>query len=283
MPWGTALKGGPDLEGSRFELISVPARDSQSGGDQLHTVALLDRLRPDLPPFSIHFERPQVQARLRKSELKRELLIRATGLLENIDQRSNSLMSVWDTTAGLGVESVLMAAAGAKVIGFEREPLLTALAQNALERWLCSVPSELELKFIGEEFTADPVQIKNWISKHGEPAVLYFDPMFFSEAIETKSLPKKGMQVLREITRAETADAFLVRLNASVEALVRLVSENKSVRFVVKQPRSSDKQQSRLFRVEQLAPRLPNRKFRRYWVTGKLVQFEILRVDPVES
>ena len=270
---------------SRFELTELAPSDQEGARDNVESsaprvVALLDHLQPGTPPFAIHFDRAQIRARLRPSELKRELLIRATGLLGNSAGMNQAAPVVWDTTAGLGVESLLMAATGAVVVGFEREPLLAALLKNALERYRTNQRPQLKLSFQTGEFAADRDRIQDWLTRFGVPDVVYFDPMFFTEAVNAKSLPKKGMQILRELTQPETTQEFSIRLNASVRLFSQLVSADKNIRFVVKQPFGSKDHQLSLFRLEEVADRSSGWKLRRFWVTGKLVEFEVLILEP---
>ena len=66
--------------------------------------------------------------RIRPDRLSRELLVRAAHL------RGVSQPRVVDATAGLGEDSFLLAAAGAQVLLFERDPQIAALLADALER-----------------------------------------------------------------------------------------------------------------------------------------------------
>ena len=71
----------------------------------------------------------RMAARLRPSNLSRELLVRAA----KVKHAEGSLTAV-DATAGLGDDSLLLAAAGFEVRLYERNPTVAALLRDALRR-----------------------------------------------------------------------------------------------------------------------------------------------------
>ena len=66
--------------------------------------------------------------RLRPDRLGRELLVRAARV------RGVERPRAVDATAGLGEDSLLLAAAGFSVTMFEKDPVIAALLRDALER-----------------------------------------------------------------------------------------------------------------------------------------------------
>lgn len=149
---------------------------------------------------------------------KNELIARAIGL-------SKGLSTVWDMTAGLAEDSVLMAQVGARVCAFERQPLLAELLGQALKR------AQDELKAQGENRRLEwvnrlSIQPGNSIDfLKGEilnrPQVIYLDPMF--EDIKKKTaLPRKEMQIFRELVGLDVDSADLFR-EAYRVALKRVV------------------------------------------------------------
>ena len=68
--------------------------------------------------------------RLKEDRLNRELLVRAA----RIRQPLSGTPTAVDATAGLGEDALLLAAAGFTVRLFERDPVIAALLEDALER-----------------------------------------------------------------------------------------------------------------------------------------------------
>lgn len=112
-----------------------------------------------------------------KIALKTQPLARALGLVKQ------KRMHIFDATAGLLSDSLLIYAMGAKVSAFERHPLVQALIVNALKVHPL------------ENFEFFPKNIREHSDFH-ECDVIYFDPMY--QQANQKSLPKKEMQVFRE-------------------------------------------------------------------------------------
>ena len=68
--------------------------------------------------------------RLKPTNLNRELLVKAAKVKADGGERPRAV----DATAGLGDDSLLLAAAGFDVVLIERNPVIAALLQDALER-----------------------------------------------------------------------------------------------------------------------------------------------------
>lgn len=80
-----------------------------------------------------------MQKRIQPSKLQRELLVRAAKI-KRAATCEHPLTAI-DTTAGLGQDSFLLAAAGFNVVMFERDPIIAALLGDALAR-ACSSANE---------------------------------------------------------------------------------------------------------------------------------------------
>lgn len=96
--------------------------------------------------------------RLKNGSLQKELLVRASKIKDN----SGELTAI-DATAGLGEDSLLLAASGFRVYLYERNPIIFELLSDTIERAL-SVP---ELKEIAERmtlFNADSIEAMNGIA-----------------------------------------------------------------------------------------------------------------------
>ena len=128
--------------------------------------------------------------RLRPDRLARELLARAARV------RGAGSPPVVDATAGLGEDSLLLAAAGFTVTMFERDSAIAALLRDALER----AADEPQLAGIVERMTlveGDSVAGLRELSV--PPDVVFLDPMFPER---TKSAAvKKKFQLLHHLER----------------------------------------------------------------------------------
>ena len=128
--------------------------------------------------------------RLRPDRLGRELLVRAVRV------RGVERPRAVDATAGLGEDSLLLAAAGFSVTMFEKDPVIAALLRDALERAagdpaLAAVVARMEL------VEADSVAALR--SRPEPPDVVFLDPMFPER---TKSAAvKKKFQLLHRLER----------------------------------------------------------------------------------
>lgn len=128
--------------------------------------------------------------RLRPDRLGRELLVRAARV------RGVEGPTVIDATAGLGEDSLLLAAAGFRVTMFEKDPAIAALLRDALERAaateeLAGVVARMEL--------VEGDSVEGLSSLGFSPDVVFLDPMFPER---TKSAAvKKKFQLLHHLER----------------------------------------------------------------------------------
>ena len=128
--------------------------------------------------------------RLRKDRLGRELLVRAARV------RGVEAPTAVDATAGLGEDSLLLAAAGFAVTMFEKDPVIAALLRDALER----AANEPQLAGVVARMTlveGDSVAGLRELSV--PPDVVFLDPRFPER---TKSAAvKKKFQLLHHLER----------------------------------------------------------------------------------
>lgn len=127
--------------------------------------------------------------RLRQDRLGSELLVKAAGKIKD----GTSPLAV-DMAAGFGEDALLLAAAGYRVIMYEREPVIAALLADALARaeeipQLAGTISRLCL--CREDSLLAMAHLKE------TPAVIYLDPMF---PVKKKSgLTGKKFQLLHRM------------------------------------------------------------------------------------
>ena len=126
--------------------------------------------------------------RLKQANLSRELLVRAAKIKGAVSP------TAVDATAGLGQDSLLLAAAGFTVTMFESDPVIAALLQDALDR----AATDPRLEGLVARMTlvrADSIAALPMISP--APDVVYLDPMFPER---TKSAAvKKKFQLLHHL------------------------------------------------------------------------------------
>lgn len=149
--------------------------------------------------------------RIKQGRLQQELLVRAAKI-----KGAGEPLAV-DATAGFGQDSLLLAAAGFRVLLFERNPVIAALLRDALRR-AASVPELADaiarMRFIEDDSVA---ALNNMgaidADAHADgalrqPDVVYLDPMF---PARTKSAAvKKKFQLLHHLEQpCEDPDAML--------------------------------------------------------------------------
>lgn len=182
--------------------------------------------------------------RLRPDRLGRELLVRAARV------RGVEAPTAVDATAGLGEDSLLLAAAGFTVTMYERDPVIAALLRDALER-AAAVPA---LAGACARMTlVEGDSIDGLRSLDAAPDVVFLDPMFPER---TKSAAvKKKFQLLHHLERPCDNEGEM--LDAALAARPRKV--------VIKRPPKGPL----------LAGARPS-----YQVTGKAVRYDVIVPPP---
>lgn len=150
--------------------------------------------------------------RLRREALASEMLVRA------LKGRAGDVSTVIDATAGLGEDSLLLAAAGLDVTLFEYDPVIAALLADALARGsrggLAPIVSRMHLRH--EDSTAAMPAM------HAD--AVYLDPMFPER--KKSGLVKKKFQLLH----------YLEAPCPDEEALMRSAMAAHPKKIVVKRP-----------------------------------------------
>ena len=148
--------------------------------------------------------------RLRQGRLQQELLVRAARV-KGVDEPT-----AIDCTAGLGEDSLLLAAAGFHVTMYERDQTIAALLADALERaahdpQLASVVARMQL------VEGDSLAGLARMAAEGAslpPDVVFLDPMF---PARTKSAAvKKKFQLLHHLEQPCEEEAALVQAALAV-------------------------------------------------------------------
>lgn len=191
----------------------------------------------------------KLQKRLQYHNLTHELLVKAT----KVKGREN--LRVIDATAGMGEDSLLLAAAGCKVTLFEQDPVIAALLQDTIRRaleeaalheivmrmQLVEGDSIGHLRRLGEAATGSDVQegdvghdcstltasaaaTSDADTALKRPDVIYLDPMFPER--QKSGLVKKKFQLIH----------YLEAPAENEEALMQAAIDARPFKIVVKRP-----------------------------------------------
>ena len=156
--------------------------------------------------MSMHVDFTKMLSRIKQNNLSRELLVRAAKI-KNCDKRPVAI----DATAGLGEDSLLLAASGFHVYMYEKDPRVAALLKDAMSRALdcpelaaCIMHMELE--------EADSREILPSLSF--TPDIIYLDPMF--PARRKSAAVKKKFQLLHQLALDDEDASDLLQLAIEV-------------------------------------------------------------------
>lgn len=142
---------------------------------------LKDPDQPKLHPISVDFLAKDIQRRLKEPKGS-QLLYRAVNAPET--------KTVLDATAGLGSDSVLLAAWGFEVFACERNEKVFKLLEDGCRRLREKNPDLADRLKVLNENSIEKMQVL-------KPDVIYLDPMY--PDLKSSALPKKEMQLLRKL------------------------------------------------------------------------------------
>ena len=156
---------------------------------------------------------------IRTKRLSSELLIQAVKLNQGVD------IVVWDLTAGLGKDALLISGLGYHVTMVEQNPVLATILHYALLHNILP-PDNLSLVYANS---------LDFLSVTGtRPHIIYLDPMFKDKK---SAKAKKDMQIIQAISHASTMEQEQDLFNVCVtRALNKVVvkRENKQASLVIK-------------------------------------------------
>ena len=156
--------------------------------------------------------------RLKPGRLQRELLVRAARIK---DPRMPGRPTAVDATAGLGEDSLLLAAAGFDVLMFERNETIAALLMDSLKR-AADTPELAGV--VGRMHAMHADSIQSLGSLDFLPDVVLLDPMF--PAKHKDAAVKKKLQLLQQLEQPCEDETAL--LDAAIAA--------HPLKIVVKRP-----------------------------------------------
>ncbi|MBQ3510169.1 MAG: class I SAM-dependent methyltransferase [Peptococcaceae bacterium] len=154
--------------------------------------------------------------RLKHHNLTQELLVKAA----KIKDAGHSLRAV-DATAGLGDDSILLAAAGFDVQMYERNPVIHALLADAIER-AKAIPELAETVSRMHLHYSDSMEAMKQLHNAPElaPDVILLDPMF--PARQKNALVKKKLQMIQklEFPCVDEKELLLIAMEAAPKKLI---------------------------------------------------------------
>ena len=139
--------------------------------------------------------------RLKQNLLNQELLVR-TAKIKNAEGELTAV----DATAGLGEDSLLLAAAGFRVRMYEHNPVIYELLRDALCR-ATEIPELSEIVERMQVFNEDSVSAMAQLE--AAPDVILLDPMF--PARQKSALVKKKLQMIQKLEIPCAGEAELLR------------------------------------------------------------------------
>ena len=153
--------------------------------------------------------------RLKKSNLQSEFLVKASKI-KGIEHPV-----IIDATAGMGEDSMILAAAGFEVYLFEYDPVIAALLKDALDRAM-EIPELKEAA--GRMHFTEGNSIDNMSKLEIVPDVVLLDPMF--PARQKSALVKRKFQLLQKLEKPCSDENELLQAALNV----------KPRRIVIKRP-----------------------------------------------
>lgn len=151
---------------------------------------------------------------------------RGQPLAKAIGLKKGANPTVIDATAGFGRDAFVLANLGCKVSLIERNPLIAALLDDALQR-ASDNPEIAEVITRMSLINNDATTYLNMLEKAFYPDVIYMDPMYPSR--DKSALVKKDMRLLHQLAGPDTDS----------EQLLATARKIALKRVVVKRPKSA--------------------------------------------
>lgn len=202
--------------------------------------------------LSLRADLSSMLPRLRKSNLEREFLVKASRI-KGMNALEEGLTAV-DATAGLGEDSLLLAAAGYTVELYEYDPVIAALLRDALRRASDAADDELLRDAVSRMHLHEGDSVSAMRAMAGSaqpPDIILLDPMFPER--RKSALIKKKFQLLQQLESPCDGLDETELLEAAEAARPR--------RIIIKRP----------LKGPYLAARKPS-----YSITGKAVRYDCI-------
>lgn len=202
-------KHGNELANSKYAALTS---DDVLISFEAHGAGLTLLREGKLKPLCLDFEQVAYRQRLLRGGRQKEAVSRA--VLQGINDGD----LIFDATAGLGRESMILAHAGGHVLSFERQVPIWIILADALERAQHSRFFPFTLPTLHRLGT-----IKDYTG-NTKPEVVYYDPMFPER--ESSAQVKKDMFIFQQVIGHDT----------DTEDFLRFALTLATKRVVVKRP-----------------------------------------------
>jgi len=175
-------------------------------------LCLVENSNPQAPGIAV--EMPAFLLRPRdRSELGAQPLIKAAG---------KHVVTIFDATAGLGQDSLLLATCGYQVTASEREPLIAALLEDGFARIQADPNMDEKVRNNLRFLAGDAIRLLP--QQNPRPDAVYLDPMYPEK--KKTALPKKELQMLRKVVGPDD----------DAEQLFDVAMQCATQRVIVKRP-----------------------------------------------
>ena len=154
--------------------------------------------------------------RIKQGAISKELLARAAKIKD-----ADKELTAIDATAGLGEDSLILAAAGFHVQMYERNPVIHELLEDAIRR-AAEIPELAEIVARMELHHGDSIEAMKDLEE--APDVILLDPMFPER--QKSALVKKKLQVIQKLE---------IPCNDEVELILTAMAA-KPKKLIVKRP-----------------------------------------------
>lgn len=191
------------------------------GNGELLLSAGPDGLRLEGQGLSMKGDLLSMIPRIREANLRRELLIKASGISRRGSEADEKQLLAVDATAGMGEDALLLSAAGFRVRLYEKDPVIAALLKDSLER-AEKAPELKEVIARMELIAGDSIAAMEQMEE--TPDVILLDPMFPER--KKSGLVKKKFQLLH----------YLEEPCEDEEALLQAAISADPGRIVIKRP-----------------------------------------------
>ncbi len=196
------------------DKLKIPIRPASAGETEEGLFLSLDEegLSLNQGGMKMRGDFLQMLPRLKQGKLQQEMLVKASKL-KGLTERPTAI----DATAGMGEDSMLLAAAGYEVYLFEKDPVIAALLEDALE--LARKTEELSETAERMHLTeGDSISVMN--AGFIPADLIYLDPMFPSRS--KSGLIKKKFQLLQQLERpcSDEEELLLAAFNAHPKRIV---------------------------------------------------------------
>ncbi len=181
-------------------------------------------------PVIVDFLSSKMQHRIRQG-VDSEIVVKVMGVKKS-ERKDPAKKLICDFTAGLGVDSFLLANAGFQMISFERDLGIFRLLEDGIGRYKSATQEQdqvdLQFQHLDTGLLNELDRQRLLQSLPQRPYAVLLDPMYEETSTKTKSLPKKEMAVLRQILKPSTV--------AELSLLLETALYVADSRVVVKRP-----------------------------------------------